>query len=416
MLARRLLVRLTLGALAAAAISGVAVLFAPGWAVSGRLAVSAASTVVACALLMAFSGHEEGGRSTPVQLAWATWVTGLLVIFLAFLWFEARLPGGDRGALLWAWSVYGLGAFVVAFPALRERGRPAAHTWQWFEVLSVIGAGSAFITGSVFMLVRPWTDMSFLGGMLALTLAMGLGLAAICAVSLRTGPSAPVVGPRDRMWARVGVAMALATTAAWIILLLLTQGSILLDPTVRVREPSPDFAAGATVGLAVTLAITLWSVLHPMRLQSWGALLPHASGGLTLLLGAMIAAIQCKRFDLALDGWGPRAYFGRAVYAVLLLDICTLLTIPIAIRMARSMRGSRDFVRPVHELRSRCPRCRTTATLQPGFNACMECGLVTLLDFRDDRCPGCDYDLRGAHLRTCPECGRERQMPLGHPA
>jgi len=412
MLARGTLIRLTLAALAAAAISGVAVLFVPGWSISGRLALSAAATVVACALLMVFGGSEERGRATLLQLVWTVWVVGLLLIFITFLWLDQSVPGGDRGALLWAWSVYGLGAFVVAFPALRERGRSAGGPWQLCERLSVGGAAAAFVTGSGLMLARPWSDMAFAGGMLALTLALGLGLAALGALALRIGPTFPAVSAMDRVVARVGVAMAMATTIAWITLALLSHGANILDASARIRSATPDLTAGGMVCLAVTLALSLWSVLHPLRFQGWSALLPHVSGGLTLVLGAMTAAAVTERFGLRVDD----SIFGRAVFAVLILDVCTLLTIPIAIRMGRAMRGSRDFVRPVRELRSRCARCRTTFTMRPGSNACTACGLVTLLDFRDDRCPGCDYDLRSASARTCPECGRERQMPLSQPA
>jgi predicted amidophosphoribosyltransferase len=46
-----------------------------------------------------------------------------------------------------------------------------------------------------------------------------------------------------------------------------------------------------------------------------------------------------------------------------------------------------------------------------GESVCKGCSLVIRLDFRDDLCPGCGYDMRGTPATTCAECGRARQMP-----
>lgn len=407
MLPRKLLVRLTLAALAASAATGLAVLFVPGWSVTGRLALSAAGTVICCGLLLVFCGQEDRGKATPLQIVWTVWVTGLLSITLGFLWLERLMPGRQGAALLWAWAVYGLGAFIVAFPALRARSREGERACPLSERLSLAGAVAGFVAGSVCMLVRPWSDLALFGGLLALTLALLPGLGAVCALTIRVGPRAGMVHPRDRAIGWFGVAISGLTMAAWIAVLLQAFAPCLADGQARPADPSLDLTAASIAGSALAMALSLWCALHPLGFRGWSALLPPTSALLTLLLGGMAALAASGRLGLALDG----SLFSRAMFAVLLLDCCTLLAIPVAMRMGRSMRGSHDFVQRVDTVRTRCPRCRSVMLLRPGENACDDCGLVTLIEFRDDRCPGCDYDLRRTVADACPECGRARQVP-----
>jgi hypothetical protein len=407
MISRRILIRLTLLALAAAAVTGLAVLFLPGWSVSGRLALSSAATVAACGLLLVFCGHDQAGRATPLQVTWTVWVGGLLLITLGFLWLDPWMPGRRGGALLWIWAVYGLGAFVVAFAALRERSRQGERSCVLSENLSLIAAAAGFLVGASTMLARPWSNLAFAGGLAAGALALGLGLAAACALGIRTGSRARLVSSLDRRLAQAGVATSLLTTCAWILILWRCFHPLIGDDANRTQDPEPDLLALATAGSTLSLAAALWCSLHPLGFQGWTALLPGACSGLTLMLGSMASILASGRLDLRMDG----TLFGRAIFAVLLLDVCCLIAVPVAMRMGRSMRGSHDFVQRIAAWRARCPRCRAEGTLKPGMNACAECGLTILLDFRDDRCPACGYDLHDAATPTCPECGRERQVP-----
>lgn len=132
--------RFTLAALAASAVTGMAVLFVPGWNVTGRLALSSVASLISCGLLLIFCGHDDRGKATSLQVTWTVWVIGLLLITLGFLWVERLMPGRQGAALLWVWAVYGLGAFVVAFPALRARSRDGERACVLSERISLVGA------------------------------------------------------------------------------------------------------------------------------------------------------------------------------------------------------------------------------------------------------------------------------------
>jgi hypothetical protein len=410
-LERAILVRSMLLALLASACAGVALVFLPNVPGTGKLAATAGIVVAACALLLFQGSRGEGDRLTMAQRAWVVYVTVPAMAAIGLVWFTPTSDAVGRQIVLaiGTWVVYGLVSFLVSLPGLR--GRSADGTMRLnplarriLVACAALGFAIGMIghqVGSVDKAAHAYFVMWLYG-----ILVVHAGLAAAAAIAL---PSEGPGGARtraDRITGGLGLAVSAASLAAWIVVLGQAFGGALSATGGGIGQPDESLVAVA-VGLAsAAVTVALWTPMHVMRLSgsAWAA---HVlATALTGMLGALATA--------AVQGWAVQVVgdelFGRVVFALVILDACTLIGVAVTVRMSRRGRGSAAFLRPVESVRVRCPRCLAGAQLRPGENACASCGLVMVIGFRDDRCPACEYDLRAvAAGSACPECGRARQ-------
>ncbi|MFM7810123.1 MAG: hypothetical protein ACKPEA_19675, partial [Planctomycetota bacterium] len=136
-----------------------------------------------------------------------------------------------------------------------------------------------------------------------------------------------------------------------------------------------------------------------------GLLLP-GTVALTLSLGTLLTLAPHEWMHVL-----PNEIAERAIMALAILEAAMLLAAGLVWRARHAESAGSTGTDPIATMRLDCPRCGVTRDATRGESACRQCGLAVLLDFRDDRCPACAYDLRGRPAGSCPECGRARQMP-----
>lgn len=401
MLSRQILVRVILVALAAAALMGVAAVFAPSTAV-GQMVLSALVVVGAAAALLPVGGSGSTERVGAVQVVWTGYVLVLAALALVYVWTKGTMGAIPIGTMTLSWGGMGLVAFLLAMRALKawsERPWPLQHR------IALYGAVFGFGVGMPAVVMLEALPVQQLAVELYWAVIVGSGLAAMNANGLR--PSR-WHSPRrlDRIIAMAGMAATVLGVIAWV-----AQSLHRLGPRISggfaVAEAMPDPALltfGVAMGAAATAA-ALWSVMRPLGLAgAMGWLAPTASA-LTLGLGMVLTMATVDRLRYA----AGEDLLWRIGAAVAILDASVLLAAAVAIRIRGSVRGTDAYTSPVEAMAAKCPRCRSAMHLVPGENHCRHCGLAILIGFRDDRCPQCEYDLRSSNAAGCAECGRVRQ-------
>lgn len=401
MLSRHVLVRVILVALAAAALTGVAAVFAPSTAV-GQMVLSAMVVVATAAALLPAGGSGSTERVAVVQAVWIGYVLVLAALALLFVWARGTIGVIPLDTLTLAWGGMGLAAFVLAMRALRAW---PVRPWPLQHRIALTGAAIGFGVGVPAVVLLEASPGQQLVVELYWCVIVGAAVAAMNASGLE--PSrwrSP--GRMDRLIAVLGLVATALGVMAWA-----GQSVHRLVPRLSggfaVAEAMPDptlLTFGAAMG-AVATAAGLWSVMRPLGLAgAMGWLAPTASA-MTLGLGTILtmATIDWVRYAAGED------VLWRIGAAVAILDASVLLAAAVAIRIRGSVRGSETYAAPVETMVAKCPRCRSSMLLEPGENHCRTCGLAVIIGFRDDRCPRCEYDLRSSGAASCAECGRTRQ-------
>ena len=415
MVMRAIVLRVMLGALGLAALFGVTAVFTDGLIPAGRLLGTSLTIAIGSAMLLPVSATNAARRFSPLATVWTGYVgIGALLVITA-IWYRGpiglgwgmELPAG-------CWIGYGLGAMMVAVGPLARRQVGMDRTYRTAESVALWGAGISF--GFGFMV-----QMSFgtgRGGEWAIAcyfILLGTTVvAAICAMGLRQPPAKPArdavpPGPADRWLAWVGIAATGAASFLWLWLMLEAikpfggsggGSDLLLDER--------DHIALSTAMTTLALCSGLWLMLTTFPLKGLTRLLRHAIVACTACAGAIVTAY----FGDALWPDWRDFMIDRLLAALLIVDACAILAAVVLLRIGRSSGPSGDRTRPVSLARMTCPRCQRPHMAPRGESACGECGLVMLLEFRDDTCPACSYDLRALPPGSpCPECGRPRQVP-----
>lgn len=408
---RRLILRTMLVALAASAAIGVVSIFTMG-TLEGRLAGTALALSLTTLLMLPFTPREGGGRPTMLQRVVLAYIAVGFVLALALIW-DVRLPMsiGARYPLA-PWLAVGLPALVVAAPALGSRDRED-RSLALAESIAIRGAAVALAATFVAFAVNTGMgigeEAAYAVGFCMLGAAVA---AATSALGLR-GPSTAPITPRpeadrlDRLAGWIGLAAACGWLALSVSAVYSDAAAVTAVQMQSGPWPLPSMLwpfASALGGLA--LAAGIWCALGLSRVRSPLRFLRHAAAATTVALTIVTTYSvfgHCR-------GMIPQSIVGQLIAALAIVDFAALVGSLVLMRLHR---GRRIESAPIEAFDWNCPRCGTRATIGPGEHVCAACALAVRIEFRDDRCPACGYDLRGlppgAH--ACSECGRERQMP-----
>lgn len=395
MIPKGLLLRLMLVALTLAAACGVAAMLLDHSGAPLRLMGSAFTVVAACGLLLPISAADAGRSVTPLQAAWTAFVTGCAAAVIIMTWTDSRPRLLDH--LMLGWFVCGTASMVVAWAPLRAldgrplpgRAGPAALT----------GTSIAWVTGMALLALSSpvaWSDNE--QPLQTFFLLLAGTVVSACALA---GWRPPPTATRDRAIAACGaVSGALGSLGL--------TATLWLSSWQWIQNPPDAWLSAGTLVMSWGVTAAVWTLLGLETDQGALRWLRLCATATTAAIGGMLAFIIQQQDSQAWAG----AMAGRILGALVIVDASSLLAGAVMLRAARLRRTNGSEATLLHEMAMRCPRCRRAMTARCGETACTGCGLVVMLDLRDDACACCRYDLRGSLATACPECGRARQMPV----
>jgi hypothetical protein len=411
---RAIILRVMLGALGLAALFGVTAIFTDGLIPAGRLLGTSITIAVGSGMLLPVSANNAARRFSPLAMVWTGYVGIGALLVIGAIWYRGpvglgwgmELPAGS-------WIGYGLGAMIVAVGPLTRRNVAMDRTYRLAESIAMWGAGISF--GTSFMM-----QMAFgtgMGGEFALAsyfILLGTTVvAAICAMGLRAAPQKPgrdreTPGPADRALSATGLGASGVASILWLWYAFEEIRPFGSGGDTTLLLPDRLHVAAATATSTLALCSGLWLMLSAFPLKGATRLLRYVVVACTACAGAIVTA---EFMDVMWSDWRD-LMLERVLAALLVVDACAILAAVVVLRISKASGPASDRARPVATARLTCPRCQRPHIATRGESACSECGLVFLLEFRDDRCPACTYDLRALPPGSpCPECGRERQVP-----
>ncbi len=403
MLTRAPALKLMLILLAASAILSIISIFARS-TIAWQLVGTATAIAVALAITLPAMPSDERRRLPLLQRTYLGYVGILTLIVTGMIWTNANAQ--DLNMLCWIWVSVGVPCLLIALPALKQRQQADRSLWL-AEGLSIWGAYAALGCATLWTATqgRTWTDIGFTVGF---TLLGASAVAAAAAIGLR-GPSTDRFAPSpnatrfDRVLGYVGIAAAV-----------LAAGCSIGPFIARALQPPTFSPVDPTFW-----TLWIWSSTLAVPIGVWNLLgMARTAPPLCYLRHLAVLSVFAAGFILsvaALDPAHDYYYVGEWFWAFCILGSTSFLG---AIILMRIHRARPVGATPIEQLEMRCPRCAQKSTIGLGESVCTCCGLAVLIDFRDDRCPGCGYDLQGtaAGPTNCPECGRVRQWPGVAPA
>jgi len=397
-LTRKLLLRAVLAGVALSAALGVFAIFAQT-ALAGQLVGSAITLVLACAFIVPVTPRESGERTDPIAILYMAYFAIAAVLILAATWDLA--PPGSLDEVVPLWIFLGIPAMLLVIGALRSRlrGNPPLAASEGIAAWGAAGSLgiSMFLSGSSAGTLGR--DGVYAFGYILLASVL---VAALAATALRRPAPHALAGPPP--------ALPLERRLAWAAFALVLLATLVSYGQLASRGASsrPETLWPiATLFATIAIPIAIWNYFGLAHQNLALRAMRITAAATTFVAGA--CATYALWLDGDSDGRGP-SFSGQVALAATIVAIASTLAGLVALRIARMHAASAD---PIAHLEWKCPRCRTPASAAPGEHCCERCGLTTILAFRDDRCPGCGYDLRAQPPDSpqCPECGRDRQMP-----
>lgn len=380
---RKLLLRIMMWSLAAAAVLGALAILTSGSDIIWRIAGTTGATAACAAALMAASLllDKETGRASGlvgmIAVLIATFLTFVLIWDLDVL---IPSPHPEETCALTIGSI-----LLCALPAMaffRSRHNPSVR------VASNLGV---ILTGVTFaMLMIPTWDIhvivslgssDYWYGTATATGLLGL-VAAACVVSI------DVPTPfRFGLLSLIRIAGLAATIVSWIMALIAIW--------THVTESSGLFTTLISTGCVVGLTnLTLLATLT--QPQRWIRIGTIAAGVITAVCVDILAFGGWSNSDEFLIRIGGAAGFVTA---------CGSLALIILARMNRPMANADREYREATQIAVTCPGCRSKQTLPVGTSACPTCHLRFNIRIDEPRCAQCDYLLFMLTGDKCPECG-----------
>jgi hypothetical protein len=367
---RKLLLRVMLVSLAAAAAVGVLAVLFFRQEVTARVVGTAITTAVAAGLMMVLSllADREKFRSSGtlgMAAVVAEYLLGLLLIW-GVDEFDSYQWVASAGALMLTIAGVVLPAMFYLRMTLVPLARIAAWVGVWVcAIVFVLFAVPAWITAS-------WMDY----GNWCSTAAC-LGLFGVAATGSLAG-----AGLDRRHWRYLGVVAALA---AFVI------GTIGIW---RDLHQGP-LAFAIIASLAAVVAHANLVLLCPLKpSQRWLAWATIVCAVLTAAGVCMATSIDSEMDDL----------LARITGAAGILAGCGSLALLVLAGLNRKVKP-KAVLSKIQEFTLICPGCNKKQKLPVGDARCPTCLLEIHVSFSEPHCPKCDYLLYMLSSDRCPECG-----------
>jgi hypothetical protein len=378
---RRILLRIMLGSLALAALSGASAFLLSEYDTIGRVVGTCFAAAVAAVLLLFLSLLADREKTRAAGLFGMGLVLTEFILTLVMIWGEPLFHwdifwrfGATAGWL----APVGLAVMVYLF-ALEFKGA------RWTSRVGLACAGIVYVT----FLIGAWTPGTNwwpfsencweTAGVLSLySLTASLALLGLGA------------GDR-RYWRWLGV---LASLAACTMAVFHIWHPIEADPTL--------FAALTATAAVVAHACLVMAV--PLQgAQVWvrrGAIAMAIVAGVCFTTQAYIEYGNRHR-PLTTEG----DFLGRAGGAATIVMACATLALLVLARMNRRVDLESLPITQFIQITLLCPRCGRKQTVPLGDAHCGACELRIYTKIEEPRCPQCGYLLYKLTGDHCPECG-----------
>jgi hypothetical protein len=378
---RKLLLRVMLVSLGAAAVIGALAMLAFDHGIVWRVVGTTVATAVAAGLMMSMSMLADRERCHTAGVVGMGAVVAEFLVCLVLVWGSDHLSWRYEErcivTMLWIAGTALPGMFflrLAASPATRLAGHVGAGA---YAATFLVGAGASWLTSG-------WSDYEDHWAT-AMILANFGTLGALALIG---------AGRSDRRyWRYAGVGASfigavVAIVATWFDL----EGG------------GGTFAVIASVAVFVPVAIVL-------------LLVPVKPGQAWLVRATIVAAAVTAIFtDLAIvfdDVNAIEDLTARVAGAAGILAACGALALGVLARLNRKL-GHTPVLSEIRQLTLVCPGCESKQTLPVGDASCGRCGLIIHTRIEEPRCPRCDYLLYMLTSANCPECGtpvRHRPLP-----
>lgn len=380
---RKLLLRVMLISLGAAAALGTMAILLSSTDTIWRICGTAGATAAAAGLMIAASilMDRPNGRNAGMLALGVILLEYFGTVIL--IWdFWRLLPGrqpDEAVALTMVWL------FICTPPAMAFlRGRPLAVA----RIASNVGLTVAGVTFTL-LLIATWIEnLALARGQMWFESSAMVGWIGLAVAGALIGIDQPRDGLADRLWLVLRGMGALAGLAAIAIGLYAVWN--------RIHSDTGLWTTLISISVVATHAnLCRLAPLTPG--QQWLRIATIAAG-----VATAIGVDLCVTFDAA--GHEIDALI-RVASASGLITSCGSLALIVLTRMNRRVSEAPPVLEAIREITLICPACGRKQTLPAGTASCPDCRLRIFTRFEEPRCVGCEYLLFNLKSDRCPECG-----------
>ncbi|MFG0329345.1 MAG: zinc ribbon domain-containing protein [Phycisphaerales bacterium] len=384
---RRIILRILLASLGAAAAMGVLAVLIPQFDIADRAAWTGVLTALLAGVAMGMTKFMDRDATRVAGLTGVAVVIVEFLLWLAYIWLEPVLRWQlSQPIVAMAGFMIPLGGGVIGAVALLR--------WKFSRVAGIVGCASA-AAAIIALVSASWYEVVITNSRWQTEMSLwSTGWSIASAGLLATAALVGLFGG-ERQWLNIIGAVASAVA--------------LLVSLVAIWDDATDTIVVAAWSLAAFAAYMNLALLAPLREgQSW------------VRFGSIAAAAVCAvSFVIMMyhDEFGDQSndFLERLSAASGIVSACGAMAL--LVLMALNRRANAGFLAEGESaVELTCPRCKLSQELPNGDSACRSCGLRFHIRVEEPRCPECEYLLYDLASDRCPECGTLIRRPVDEPA
>ena len=375
---RKIALRVLIGSLCIAGISGVAILFLPSTDVVTRLVITAILTAfVATCLLVAIKGIESTVYR-PLGLLASVLLFFIYIFGVSATWVDLVLSSGNdlfEQCVVSTLLIAGCGVVILIGTACFKHAQLAVAG----KVLAVI-----WILILLSWLILLWLSKSYL-------MNEDTSWYILVPIQCYSALFALLLIHKHTLYKTIGVSLAMIACGGVIFSLLKTDGKISDMPSLFL------IVLWSTFGCSMMALCNIITYRKPEQKMPWFEVITAIVGGIALAAFCQVIWYN-QQSDNAVQTPELLLRFSAGFGILALTGLFTLV-------IGRVI-GANTFLQSgVSALRAPCPRCFEQLVLFSGHSRCQNCGLGIHLKMESTGCRKCNYDLSGSiENDVCPEC------------